>query len=65
MTFVVVFAGGIALEEVGPLIWIWFLAFCEYWRTEDQPLTDKMKAHLHSYMCTSVALRVSAILTLI
>ncbi|KAK5050511.1 hypothetical protein LTR84_003792 [Exophiala bonariae] len=28
MTFVTVFAGGIALQRVGPVIWVWFLVFC-------------------------------------
>ncbi|ETN37508.1 uncharacterized protein HMPREF1541_07130 [Cyphellophora europaea CBS 101466] len=28
MTFVTVFAGGVALERVGPKIWVWYLTFC-------------------------------------
>ncbi|KAJ9603790.1 hypothetical protein H2200_011976 [Cladophialophora chaetospira] len=27
-TFITVFAGGIALDRVGPMIWVWYLIFC-------------------------------------
>jgi hypothetical protein len=30
MTFVTVFAGGIALQRAGPKSWIWYMVFCKW-----------------------------------
>jgi hypothetical protein len=44
MTFVTVFAGGIALERVGPKIWVWYLLFCKI--KVFPPKTSKRLTHI-------------------